>query len=167
MKIDYSTYTEQELLEALDSIDRKAYPDRVQELEERLAFLKRDFEENIKPTLSEDALFQLKSKEISESAEYSGHAVEYSIIGLAAFVVVFILKDSVGVSIVFAITCVIGAVLTFKSNHKDRSIFDQHHCPLCHGKLNYEKVGAGNRKDWYMHCWKCKKMAKLDYSGLS
>lgn len=167
MKIDYSKYTAEELLDALEGIDRDSYPDRVKELEARLQDYYEAYEQNVKPTLDDNAIFQLKADEIGAEAQENGHSTEYGVISVAIMFAVFMLSDSISTFALLAPILVVFWFLSFRSNKKDLKIFGEHTCPLCQGELHFEHSQHGLHNSWVMECWSCKKMAPLNYTGFN
>lgn len=165
-QINYSHCSLDEIEDVLTVIDKEQFPENYENALNRYNFLKKDFEEEIKPSFTDDELFRYTAREIGKDAEGSNHAAEYFIFFAIVAFLLFAFKDSVSAIVTIFLFSCISLVFIMKSNAKDKDIFNRYKCPLCHGELHFEKYGGNHTKRWHMNCWSCKKMASTEYSGL-
>lgn len=167
MKIDYSRFSEAELLDALANIDKERFPDRVAQIEQQLQHFEKHFDENVRPHLTPAETFQMKADSIAIEAANSGHATVYFVIfGIAVFSII-LLNETISPVYLFLFFTLLGVFVRLLSDNEDKDIFNKHKCPLCEGKLQFDKHHNYKKGHWLMTCAACKQTALLKYSGLT
>ncbi len=166
MKINYASYTEDELLEALEFVDKDKYPDNYQSILENLKKYKVEFENEIKPNFNETELFEWTASEIGQKAEDSGHKQEYAIILAIGVMGAFLFMETRYAIFAFICIAIISSVIYLFSKAKDLDIFEKHNCPICNEQLNFYQKTKNRVQYWYMQCSQCKKTAPTGYSGI-
>ena len=165
-KFDYTSYSEEDLIDALAHIDRERYPERVKQLESLLRALRHDFETNIKPNFTDDEKFEYLAQEIENELISKPHTYLYFIICLVISLLLYYVESYVPAFLSMVGGFVIEAIV-LKSNDDSYNIISKRDCPVCHGPLDIEQVQGPNRSIWCLHCWRCRKMATIRNGGLS